>query len=293
MARRVRTTFREPAEKARADGSTSFMEADLLPDGAKKMIPYGDLMGHPDNFKLVPRLEDRKQILLRDDILAGGIREPLHVWPVNGKLLVVSGNERLLIVQSFTEAERVRSKTVILPCIVKKFNSEAEARQHIITVNENRKSVSLSPVDRLLALFPIDECPLLYADLRGYGPSAVLTEAKLPGGNFELGRELTIEDLRQEQKNWREKVGAVTGWKESFVIKVLHRATTQLKTDTSPVKIDRAREKELEKVRREMVRLEIGIKSAEASYEKAKKKLSDVKRQYNKNRKILEKYGLL
>lgn len=293
MAKRVRTTFREEIPGDNIRRNPSYAEAEMLPDGAKKMIPFGELDAHPDNFKLVPELEEKKRIALREDILLNGIREPLHVWPVDGRLLIVSGNERLLIIQGFDGDQRTRSRTAIVPCIIKKFRDDAEARQHIITVNENRKNVSMSPPDRLLAIFPMEEVPILYADLRGYGAGTMVEEAKLPTGNFDPGGRVPIEELREEQRRAREHVSAITGWKDSFVTKVIHQASSRLRGGSEAEKASAARQKDLLRAKKEMQRLTPKIQKTEEELEEVKKKLSLLKREYRKHEKLLKKFGAL
>lgn len=301
MAKRLRTGFRNEAGKAQEESEvhgqkkdhTLFHELMDLPEGSRRMLPPEELDLHPENFSLVPELDEKKRAALKSDILSAGIREPLHVWPVDGKLYVVSGNERLLILKSFSEKERGLSGTRVVPCIIYRFEKAARARQHIITVNENRKNVNLSPAKRLPALFPPAEYPLIYADLRGYSPGHQIEEAKLPGGNFELKVPGTIESLRQIQKEERALVSDVTGWSAAFVAKVINQYASILKSDSGPGEISSADRSKIEAAKRKKEALLPRWQKAREAHEKALSKLKELEKQIQAQDRVLKKFGAL
>lgn len=186
-----------------------------MPAGTRRLVPDSELDFFPGNVGLVGALPEKQKALLREDILANGIREAIQVWPVDGKLLVVSGNERLAIVRALPEGKRPGG----LPCEIRHFPGWAEARNHVITVNENRKTVKLPPPDRLVRVFPPEEFPWIFADLRTRAEE--IQVLKIPGGIFKTERPLRAEVARAEQAESRARAAAILGWSDAFLKKTI------------------------------------------------------------------------
>lgn len=262
----------------------------------KRMVSVDHLEFYPHNWELVGRLDPAKRTLLKDDILQNGIREPLHVWMHEGHLWVVSGNERLDIVLSLGEDERRQKKLTSLPCIKKEFKNDADARNHIITVNENRKNVKLSPVDRVIALFPPEDHLMLYADFRGrYADDSVTDKIKSPLGDFILGNPEPVMELMARQKQAREDVRIITGWSERFTEKTVSAAAKKirdLKKDADHPEASPEDEKKIQKAKENILKLADRIEKSEEKIKIIKEDMARLKREKRKHERILEKFGV-
>ena len=263
----------------------------------KRMIPVEDLEHHPDNWRLVGRLKTELRSALKDDILNQGIREPLHVWVRGEHLYVVSGNERLDIIRELSPEERKARKLAFLPCIKKDFDSEVDVRAHIISVNENRKVVRMSPVDRVLALFPPEENTLLYADFRGkYTEESTTDRIKTPAGDFILSDPENVFQLMEKQRKERERLRSITGWSERFVDKTVAAAAKKTRgkkgfdggVPLTPELAARAR-----KSREQVKVLGKKINDAEERIKKIKVELARYRIELRKHERVLAKAGLL
>lgn len=198
-----------------------------LPQGTRRSVPFEKLSHFPGNEELVGVLPEKQKNALREDILKNGIREALQIWPVDSKLLVVSGNERLGILKSLPAGKRPAG----IACEIKHFESWAEARNHVISVNENRKSVKLAPVDRLIRVFPPAEHPWLWANLRARSDEFQILS--LPTGNHKLERPVIADVARSEQAEARAHACTILGWSDAFLKKTLSLAGKKIKSDPS------------------------------------------------------------
>lgn len=170
-------------------------------DTVQKNIPLSVLEHHPENFSLVGHIDDTTKAALKEDILKNGIREPLQVIYQGGKLFVISGNERLIILNELGRETA--------PCIKKEFKTESEILQHIYATNKNRKTVKIPKAELLEKLFPLDDYPLLYVDLRGTlrENKTYFTDGKI---TFEKDKK-TIEKQRAEKEKVIKKAAIKTG----------------------------------------------------------------------------------
>jgi len=203
-------------------------------DTHQKNIPLSELFHHPENFKLVGRIDADTRKALKEDIKKNKIREPLAVWLHDGKLLVVSGNERLDL------AKELKLDTV--PCIKKEFETDAEARRFIFSVNKNRKTVKVPGSELIELLFPPKDYPLLYADLRAnfaYNSTIQDTEKSDNGAPV-----FTIEEQekakakrkeeREEQDRLRELAAKETGRSKRTIDENAQDVRKKKKTEKVP-----------------------------------------------------------
>lgn len=291
MAKLKKRSTGNPAPSSGGDSSGTDY-SDWLPE-QKRMIALADLEFYPDNWLIVGRLDPARRSALKDDILANGIREPLHVWLHGGRLIVVSGNERLDIARELSEGERRDRKLQFLPCIRKEFSSEALARNHVITVNENRKIVKLPPVDRVVALYPPESFPLLYADFRGKHTSESETDRiKSPGGDIILESPRKVFELLDNQRSLREELRSVTGWSERFTEKTVASASKKLREKAgvdSTVKLSPAMIQEAKKAAAKLVTIQARMGQLEAKMSKLKVDMAALKIEARKSERVLEK----
>lgn len=210
-------------EDAGLSASAIYQESMDLRDGAQKKIPLGELEFFPGNWTLTGRLDEKKRSRIKADILAKGLREPLQAWPTEGHLYVVSGNERLEILRELSPEELFQMRLESVPVIIKHFRDWPTARYHVVTINEDRKAPAGNAPKKVLGIWPVEEFPLLYADLRG-NHSRPIENVKIPGGFFTLPQSRRIEELREAQGRFREEVRVVTGWSEAFVAKTVRSA---------------------------------------------------------------------
>lgn len=221
----------------RSQSGNAALYADLA-DGSSQMLAFEDLHPHPDNRDICGELAEAKKEALREDLLLAGVREPLHVWWHNDRWIVVSGNERLEVISSrMTPSDRRGANggagLEFLPCIVKVFETTAEARVHLERANQNRKVIkSRPPGVRVQQFFPVDEYPLLYASVAGnFAGSTQVSEVELPGGkSTSLSEPRAAAELQAEKKRLVAYVSSVTGYTESTVRKVLSGIAREAKT---------------------------------------------------------------
>ena len=277
----------------------------------QKRVPLAELHEHPDNWELVGRIDEKKKGSLKEDISRSGIREPLQVWYREGKLVVVSGHERLNIARELGLKE--------LPCIKVDFETDTEVKQHIFATNKHRKEVKLPPPELMKVLFPPEEYPLMYADLRGNyayekpengseSTSGTITTPDRTGkeksesestagtitspnrtGKEKSGSESTsgaitpeqrarAKEKRQEERRiqteLRKKAEEVTGYSEKFTARTVKEAARDIRE---------AKKKEKPPEKRELTTME------EKKMEMMKKKLEISRAQRAKREQQMEK----
>ena len=188
-------------------------------DTHQKNIPLDKLEHHPANFNLVGHIDKITKASLKEDIQKNGIREPLQVIYKSGKLLVVSGNERLIILKE------LGFKTA--PCIKKEFKTESSELQHIYATNKNRKRVKIPGAKLLETLFPPNEYPLLYDDLRG---NYSFRESNITGGNITSENpKNNIEIKRKARNKLLKKASKLTGQTEKTIKKNISTVKKKIK----------------------------------------------------------------
>lgn len=268
----------------------------------RKLIPLEELHEHPDNWELVGHIEKQKRDSLKEDIERSGIREDLQVWVQNGRLIVVSGHERLNIARELGLQE--------LPCVKVDFKSELEARQHIYATNVHRKTVKRPADEVLVELFPPSEYPLLYADLRSNYSytederTIVLSDGEKDEGNeipSEKGRGERIDVLsdeekraarerrreeRKEQERLRKHAGRVIGKSKEFTRKTINRVAARHREE-QPAKNRplSAREKKRGE------KLALQLKTLRETRSVLEKKLQEVKKREKQVLKELKSVG--
>jgi len=192
----------------------------------QKLIPLAELHEHPDNWDLVGRMDGERRRSFKEDIKKNSIREPLQVWHYEDKLIVVSGHERLSAARELGLAE--------VPCIKLDFKNETEVRQHIFATNKHRKQVRVPPPELMTLLFPPEEYPLMYADLRAnYSYENEAGESESTSGTItpemrEEAREKRIEE-RRVQSELRKQAGEVTGYSEKFTSRIVKQAARKVR----------------------------------------------------------------
>ena len=223
---------RQGRTSGKAGGRSQAGDAALysnLADGSSQMLGLEELHPHPDNREICGELAEAKKEALREDLLLAGVREPLHVWWHDSQWVVVSGNERLEVISTrMTPSDRRGANggegLEYLPCIVKVFETTAEARVHLERANQNRKVIkSRPPGVRVQQFFPVAEFPLLYASVAGnFAGDTQISEVDLPGGKTtSLAEPRPAAELQAEKKRLVAYVSSVTGYTESTVRKVL------------------------------------------------------------------------
>ncbi len=294
MAKRKAGSFREDliADKNKeiAKVSASYRNAENSPSDAKIGIDQSDLEFFPGNRELTGELDSKKRERVKEDILVNGIREPLQVWPIEGHLYVVSGNERLSIVRDMTDTQRMAAGVNTIQCVVKKFASWPEARYHLQTVNLDRKSGNTNPVKKLLHTWPPDENPMIYADLRGNWKEA--ERVKSPAGYFTLDSLKTKDSLLEEQKNARLAVQNLTGWSDQFLRNTISKAINSIREEAVE-EVDAEARKAILAAKKLVSKISPALEKIEKEIEDRKLKAAQLKIELRKAERVLKKYGEL
>ena len=262
------------------------------PGTYQKMVPLDNLHEHPDNWDLVGRIDDSKRGSLKEDISRSGIREPLQVWLHDGQLVVVSGHERLAIARELGLSE--------LPCVKVDFKSEAEARQHIFMSNYNRKHVRIPGPELVEILFPPEEYPLLYADLRGnYAYDSMKEKGEpnvvhiTPAIQRKARQKRTTE--RRKQEKLRRKVQKTTGFSETstqkFVNRVASRRSRKAAEPARPRELTPEEKKRRDALDKKLTVLRDRIEKKDVQFERLREDLRELRGEERRIVRMLEKFG--
>ena len=256
----------------------------------QKLVPLDSLHEHPDNWDLVGHMDEERRKGFLEDIRKNSIREPLQVWFRDGKLVVVSGHERLSAAREIGMSE--------LPCIKVDFASETEARQHIFAANKHRKTVKLPPPELMKTLFPPEDYPLMYADLRANyayenGPGDSASGAFTPEERKEARARRTEE--RKIQSELRDRARKVMGYSKSFTADTVKEAAQSVRKKKKPEvrELTAAQKKKTVALFRDLgsVRSQIGKK--EPQFKKLKTDLSELRKKEKRIGRELLKLGVV
>ncbi len=264
------------SEESRVDAAAELRIYFEAEDGVNRSIPQELLESFPGNADLTGSLSPVKRARVREDILANGIREPLQVWPSDGKLYVVSGNERLSIIREMTDAERERSHTENLPVVIKKFSNWPQARIHLMTVNENRKSNVSNPVLKMQKIWPVAENPWIYADLRTR--SLTVSSLKCGREHFKLETPVDTVKAREMQRDARGKVREATGWGEDFLKSTISKVLRSFSSEAGQApELTVQQKKQLEKARKTREQIVKKIENENLALADLKNKIASMK----------------
>ena len=293
------------------------------PGTYQKMVPLDNLHEHPDNWDLVGRIDDSKRGSLKEDISRSGIREPLQVWLHDGQLVVVSGHERLAIARELGIKE--------LPCMKVDFRTELEARQHIYATNANRKTVKRPAEQLLVELFPPEEYPLLYADLRAnysYGDverSTFLSEGESGAGDVNAfpsnkdgsdgkrdGERNGVRSLaekraekrearerrereRKDQARLRKKVQKTLGLTAGSARKTINRVAAKRSRESAraakPRELTPEEKKKRDALDKKLTVLRDRIEKKDVQFERLREDLRELRGEERRIVRMLEKFG--
>ena len=256
----------------------------------QKLVPLDSLHEHPDNWDLVGHIGAKKKGALKEDISRSGIREPLQVWFREGRLVVVSGHERLGIARELGLGE--------LPCIKVEFASELEAKQHIYATNANRKRVSRPAEEVMEELFPPEKYPLLYEDLRGNFSEKIVGERSGILSPGEKSERETVEEKREAQAELRKKVGRTLGLTGETARKTVNRVAKKArkkaaKRTPEPNQLTAAQKKKTVALFRDLGAVRSSIGKKDELFKKLKTDLSELRKKEKRIGRELLKLGVV